>query len=185
MFVALARMDTQYIIDMLEEMLGEGPLVDPKELLTADVKAKFEEAHKTEGEIAKTEGEMDLEHEVTVIKATSLLIGIDFGINPDLFPESVPVPGKSAKTGKTVNKFYYCCRVCKAHSSQNCPNMCTHTHKCLNLKTGCPLCSVTYDASDNLQNHIMKSHGGSLKPEGQATAEAAVAQLATSSMQVE
>ena len=84
----------------------------------ADVKTKFEEAHKTEGELAKAEGEMDPEHEVSVVKATSLLISVDFGTDPDLFPESVPVLGKSTKTGKLVNKFYYCCRVCKAHRSQ-------------------------------------------------------------------
>ena len=34
MFVVLVGTDTQYLIDMLEEMFGEGPVVDPEELLT-------------------------------------------------------------------------------------------------------------------------------------------------------
>ena len=53
---ALVGMDTQYIINMLEEMFGEGPMVDPEELLTSDIKAKFEAAHQAEGELAKAEG---------------------------------------------------------------------------------------------------------------------------------
>ena len=143
-------------------MFGEGPTVDPEELLTSDVKAKLAEAHKTKEEVAKKEGELDPEYEVTIIKPTSLPINADFGIDPDLFPKSVPIPGKSAKTGKPINKFYYKCRICKSHSSQNRPGMCTHTRKCLNI--GCPLCSATCDSSHYLQNHIMKNHGGSLEP---------------------
>ena len=100
--------DTQYVIDLLEEMFGEGPLVDPEELLTSDVKAKFEAAHQTEGEIAKAEGEMDPEHEVTVVKVTSLPIGVDFGIGPDLFSESIHVPSKSAKMDKTCHTSIHC-----------------------------------------------------------------------------
>ena len=46
----------------------------------ADVKAKFKE--------------------VTVIKATSLPISADFEIDPDLFPESVPVLVKMLKWGR-------------------------------------------------------------------------------------
>ena len=107
MLVALAGNDTQYIIDMLKEMFGEGPIADPEELLTANVKAKFDEAHKTEGKVAKEKGEINPKHEVTIIKVTSLPISVDFGIDLDLSPESVPVPGKSAKMGKTINKFYY------------------------------------------------------------------------------
>ena len=79
MSVALAGTDTQYIIDMLEKMFGEGPMVDPEELLTSDVKAKFKAAHQTEEEIAKSEGEMDPEHTVTIVKATSWLISVNFG----------------------------------------------------------------------------------------------------------
>ena len=171
MFVALAGTDTQYIIDMLEEMFGEGLTVDPEELLTSDIKAKLAEAHKTEEEVAIKEGELDHKHEVTIIKPTSLPINADFDIDSDLFPKSVPVPGKSVKTGKLVNKFYYKCRICKSHSSQNHPSMCTHTRKCLNIKIGCPFCSATYDSLDYLQNHIMKNHGGSLEPGDQKAAE--------------
>ena len=35
--MALARTDTRYLLDMLEEMFGEGPLMDPEELATEEV----------------------------------------------------------------------------------------------------------------------------------------------------
>ena len=182
MFVALVGTDTQYIIDMLEEMFRQGPLLEPKELLTSEVKAKFESACKTEEEAAKMEGEMDPSSTVTTVKAKSLPIAADFGIDLELYPESYPVPGISLKIGKEVNKFYYRCKICKAHSSQNWPNMCTYTWKCLNLKIGCPLCDATYDSSDYLQNHIIKVQGGSLEPTSQKEAETAVSKLASTSM---
>ena len=148
-------------------------------------RAKFDAAHKAEEVAAKAEGEIDPEHEVTVIKATSLPIASDFGIDPNLYPESTIVPGKSAKTSETVNKFDYKCKVCHAHSSQNHPSMCTHTCKCLNIKIGCPLCDAKYDSSDYLEGHIIKTHGGSLKLEDQKAAEKVVAGLASTSMQIE
>ena len=61
--------------------------------------------------------------------------------------------------------------------------MCTHTQKCLNIKIACPICEATYDSSDYLQNHIIKNHGG--KIEVQHAAEATVAKLAESSVQME
>ena len=130
MFIALAGTDTQYLINMLVEMFGEGPLVDPEELLTSNIKAKLEKAHQDKVSTAKEAGE----HEIKIIKATSLPLRADFGIDPDFYPESITVPGVSAKTGKPVDKFYYRCKVCKSHQSQNRPSMCTHTRKCLNIK---------------------------------------------------
>ena len=59
MFTALAGTDTQYLIDMLEWMFREGPLVDPEELLTGDVKAKFDATHAEEAVIAQTAGDPD------------------------------------------------------------------------------------------------------------------------------
>ena len=117
MFVVLVGTDTQYLIDMPEEMFGEGPVVDPKELLTSEVKAKFEKACQVKVSTAKEAGELDLEHEIKIIKATSLPIGADFRIDPNFYPESITIPGVSAKTGKPVNKFYYHCKVCRSHQS--------------------------------------------------------------------
>ena len=74
MFVALAGTDTQYFIDMLEEMFGEGPLIDPEELLTGDVKAKFNATHAEEAIIAQTAGDLD--------PATKTI----------LYPKSLPLP---------------------------------------------------------------------------------------------
>ena len=180
MFVALAGTDTQYLIDMLEEMFGEDPLVDPEELLTGDVKAKFDAAHAEEAVIAQTAGDPDPATK-TILYPKSLPIAPDFGLDPKLFPENIVHTEKSAKSGKMVDKFYYRCCVCKDHSSQNRPSMCTYTCKCLNVKLGCPLCPVTYDAADSLHNHIVKVHGGTLDPMGQCEAEAAVASLASTS----
>ena len=163
MFIALAGTDTQYLIDMLEEMFGEGPLVDPEELLTGDVKAKFDATHAEEAAIAQTVRDPDPTTK-TILYPKSLPIapdfGLDFGLN--LLPENIICTEKSATSGKMVDKFYYQCCVCKDHSSQNRPSMCTHTCKCLNVKLGCSLCPVTYDATDSLQNHIVKIHGGTL-----------------------
>ena len=127
MFVALAGIDTQYIIDMLVEMFEEGPLADPEELLTSEVKAKFDSAHEAEEAAAKAQGVPDPSSKTTIVKTKSLPIASDFSFDPELYPKSIAVPSISTKTGKEVNKFYYKCRVCKAHSSQNQPSMCTHT----------------------------------------------------------
>ena len=139
MFVALARTDTQYLIDMLEEMFGEGPMIDPEELMTADVRAKFDMAHAEEVTLTETTGELD-PAKGTVVYPKSLPIVPDFSIDPDLYPENITCTEKSAKSGKMVDKFYYRCRICKGNTSQNRLSMCTHTHKCLNIKLGCPLC---------------------------------------------
>ena len=77
MFIALAGTDTQYLIDMLEEMFGEGPLVDPEELLTGDVKAKFDAAHAEEAVIAQTAGDPDPATK-TILYPQSLPIAPDF-----------------------------------------------------------------------------------------------------------
>ena len=178
MFFALAGTDTQYLINMLEEMFGEGPVVDPKELLTSEVKAKFEKAHQAEVSTAKEAGELDPEHEIKIIKATSLPIGADFGIDPNFYPESIMVSGVSAKMGKPVNQFYYHCKACRSHQSQNHPSICMHTQNCFNSKIACPICKPTYDSLDCLQNHIIKNHGG--KMEVHHAVEAVVAKLAES-----
>ena len=180
MFVALAGTDTQYLIDMLEEIFGEGPLVDPEELLTGDVKAKFNATHAEEAAVAQTTGNLDPATK-TILYPRSLPLAPDFGLDPEFFPENVICTEKSAKSGKMVDKFYYHCRVCKDHSSQNRLSMCTHTCKCLNIKLGCPLCPVTYDAADSLHNHIVKVHGSTLDPMGQCEAKATVAGLASTS----
>ena len=106
MFVALAGTDTQYLIDMLEEMFGEGPLVDPEELLTGDVKAKFDATHAEEAVIAQTAGNPDPATK-TILYPKSFPIAPDFRLDPELFPENIVCTEKSAKSGKMVDKFYY------------------------------------------------------------------------------
>ena len=163
MFIALAGTDTQYLIDVLEEMFREGPLIDPEELLTGDVKAKLDAAHAEEAVIVQTARDPDPTTK-TILYPKSLPITPDFGLDPELFPENIVHTEKGAKSGKMVDKFHYRCCVCKDHSSQNRPSMCTHTCKYVNIKLGCPLCPVTYDAANSLHNHIVKVHGGTLDP---------------------
>ena len=105
MFVTLAGTDTQYLIDMLEEMFGKGPMIDPEELMTADVKAKFDVAHAEEVTFAKTTGELD-PAKGTVVHPKSLPISLDFGIDSELYPENITHTEKSTKSGKMVDKFY-------------------------------------------------------------------------------
>ena len=180
MFVVLAGMDTQYLIDMPEEMFGEGPLVEPEELFTGDMKAKFDAAHSEEVTIAQTAKDPDPATK-TILYPKTLTITPNFGLDPKLFPENIVCTEKSAKSGKIVDEFYYRCHICKDHSSQNRPSMCTHTCKGLNIKLGCPLCSVTYDDADFLQNHIVKVHTGTLDPAGQCEAKSVIARPASTS----
>ena len=78
MFVALAGTDTQYLIDMLEEMFGEGPLIDPEELLTGDVKANFDATYAKEAIMTQTMGDPDPATK-TILYPKSLPIAPDFG----------------------------------------------------------------------------------------------------------
>ena len=102
----MAGTDTQYLIDMLEEMFGEGPLIDPEELLTGDVKAKFVATHAKEAVIVQTAGDPDPATK-TILYPKSLPIAPDFRLDPELFPENIVHTLKSAKSGKMVDKFYY------------------------------------------------------------------------------
>ena len=87
MLIALAGTDTQYLIDMLEEMFGEAV-------------------------IAQTTGNPDPATKI-ILYPKSLPIAPDFGLDPELFPENIVCTKKSAKSGKMVDKFYYRCHVCK------------------------------------------------------------------------
>ena len=100
MFVALARTNTQYVIDMLEEMFGDGPLVDPEELLTSDIKAKFDAAHKAEEVAAKQKGRLIQSMKLLLSRLPLSLSLLLLGLIPicilkaQLFQERVLKPAK-------------------------------------------------------------------------------------------
>ena len=108
MFVALAGTDTQYLINMLEEMFGEGPLIDPEELLTRDVKAKFDAARSKEANIAQAVKDPNPTSK-TILYPKPLPITPDFGLDSELFLKNIVCTEKSAKSGKMVDKFSYRC----------------------------------------------------------------------------
>ena len=106
MFIALVGTDTQYLIDMLEEMFRKGPPIDPEELLTGDVIAKFDAAHAEEAVMAQTAGDPDPVTK-TILYPKSLPTAPNFRLDPELFPENIVHTEKSTKSGKMVDKFYY------------------------------------------------------------------------------
>ena len=83
--MALAETDTEYFIDMLEEMFGEGPLMDP-ELATEEVNKAREEALEEEKKVAKAAGEYDPSVSTKYVIIQALPVPLEFGIDPDLCP---------------------------------------------------------------------------------------------------
>ena len=174
-------MYTQYIIDMLEDMFSEGPLVDPDELATSDVKKQQEEALQAKKEVAEAAGEHDPSATTKFVVIHALLIPLEYGFNPDLYPAINLVTELSTKKpGTQVTKFYYKCNIC-GHQAQNCASMFTHTRKCLNIKLECPVCSKKYDSHDHINNHITTVHDGKCDPAviSKTKAEGIVASMCT------
>ena len=117
--MALARTDTQYIIDMLEEMFGRGPLMDPKELATEEVKKAREEALKEEKKFAEAAGEHDPSVSTKYVVVLALPVPLEFGRDPNLCPGvNLIMEPSIKKPGEKVTNFYYKCKICD-HQSQN------------------------------------------------------------------
>ena len=117
--MALTGTDTQYLIDMLEEMFGEGPLMDPEELATEEVKKAREEALKEEKKVAEVAGEHDPSVSTKYVIVWALPVPLEFGIDPELCPGVNPIMEPSVKKpGEKVTKFYYKCKI-HNHQSQN------------------------------------------------------------------
>ena len=135
---------------MWEEMFGEGPLMDPEELATEEVKKAREEALKEEKMVAEAAGEHNPSVSTKYVIVQALPVPLEFGIDPDLCPGVNPIMEPSV---------YYKCKICN-HQSQNQTSIFTHTHKCLNVKLEYPICGKRYDSHDHIDSHIMTVHDG-------------------------
>ena len=118
-----------------------------------------EAATAEEANIAATEGPT-LSRNITRIVITSLPVPLEFGLQPEMYPETESVKESSKwDPSKKVIKFYYGCRKCP-HSSQNKLSMYTHARRCFNIKLVCPQCQKEYESSEGIDRHIAEVHDG-------------------------
>ena len=97
---------------------------------------------------------------VTKIMVTSLLVAPEFGLKPEMQPETDSVREISKKDPtKKITKFYYACCKC-THSFQNKSSMFTHARRCFNIKLICPVCEKEFESHDGIEKHINKKHDG-------------------------
>ena len=164
---------------MLEEMCSKGPLMDPEELATEEVKKAREEALKEEKKVAEAAAEHNPSVSTKYVIVPTLPVPLEFGIDPDLCPGVNPIMEPSVKKpGEKVTKFYYKCKICD-HQLQNQVSVFTHICKCLNIKLECPICGKRYDSYNHIDSHIMTIHDGQCDPTAilKAEAEGVVASL--------
>ena len=114
-------------------MFGDLDEPDLEGLETDAMKSMREQAAVAEKtDVEATEGPIPT-GEVTCMVVTSLPVPIEFGLQPEMYPET----NSAKEPSKRVTKFYYVCRKC-SHSSQNKPSMYTHACRCFNIKLVCP-----------------------------------------------
>ena len=125
-YVACAGTNTQKLIDLFETMFGDQDKPDLEGLESETMKEMQEEATAAEkADIAATEGPIS-SGSITRMVVTSLPVPLEFGLQPEMCPETESVKEPSKKDpSKRVTKFYYTCCKCP-HSSQNKPSMYTH-----------------------------------------------------------
>ena len=164
-YIACAGTNTQQLINLLENMFGDPEEPDLEELESDSIKKMREQAMAAEeADVEATEGPIPSGN-VTRIIITSLPVPLEFGLQPEMCPETESVKEPSKKNpSKMVTKFYYACRKCP-HSSQNKASMYTHARRCFNIKLVCPQCQKEYESSDGIDKHIAEIHNGICKVE--------------------
>ena len=157
-YIACTGTNTQRLTDLLETMFGDLDEPDLEELETKTMKQMHAQATSAEeADIVSAEGAIP-KGGITKIMVTSLLVPPEFGLEPEMHPETDPVREISKKyPTKKVTKFYYTCRKC-THFSQNKSNMFTHAHRCLNIKLICPVCEKEFESHDGIKKHINEKH---------------------------
>ena len=155
-----AGTNTQKLIDLLETMFGDLDEPDLEGLESEATKERQKEAATAkEADIVATEGPT-LSGNITHIVVTSLPVPLEFGLQPEMYPETKSVKEPSKRDpSKNVTKFYYGCRKCP-HSSRNKPSMYTHAQQCFNIKLVCPRCQKEYESSEGIDRHIVEIHDG-------------------------
>ena len=164
-YIACAGRDTQKLIDLLETMFGNMDEPELQEFEGSVTRAlRAEAAAAEEASVAKEEGSIPAD-KVTRIIIRSLPVPPEIGIPPQSLPETECVKERSKKNpAKKVSRYYYNCKICMDHSSQNKVSMMTHTRRCLNIKLVCGLCDKEYESHDHIDNHITQVHNGQCAP---------------------
>ena len=151
--MACAGTNTQKIINLLETKFGDQDEPNLEGLESGTMQEMREEAAATKkADLAATEGPIPFGG-ITRMVVTSLSVSLEFGLQPEMCPETESVKEPSKKDpSKRVTKFYYMCRRCP-HSSQNKPSMYTHAQRCFNIKLVCPRCQKEYESSEGIDRH--------------------------------
>ena len=159
-YIACAGTNTQKLIDLLESMFGDLDEPDLEELESESMKKMLEQAATDEkADVEATEGPIPSGN-ITCIIITSLPVPLEFGLQPEMCPETESVKEPSKRNpSKMVTKFYYACCKCP-NSSQNEISMYTHAHHCFSIKLVCPQCQKEYESSDGIDKHISEIHNG-------------------------
>ena len=133
---------------------------DLKELETETVKQMHAQAASAEEvDIVTMEGAIP-KGGITKITVTSLPVPLEFGLKPEMQPDTDPVREISKKDStRKVVEFYYACHKC-THSSQNKSSMFTHARHCFNIKLICPVCEKEFESHDGIKKHINEKHDG-------------------------
>ena len=141
-------------------MFGDLDEPDLEELENETMKQmRAQAASAEEANIVSAEGAIP-KGGITKITVTSLSVPLEFGLIPEMQPETNQVREISKKDPtKKVMKFYYACRKC-THSSQNKPSMFAHAHRCFNIKLICPVCEKEFESHDGIEKHINEKHDG-------------------------
>ena len=93
---------------------------------------------------------------ITRTVVTSVPVPLEFGLQPEMCPETELVKEPSKKDpSKRVTKFYYMCHRCPHKTS-----MYTHAQQCFNIKLVCPRCQKEYESSEGIDRHIAEIHDG-------------------------
>ena len=145
-YITCAGTNTQRLNDLLETMFGDLDEPDLEGLETETMKQMRAQAASAE--------------EADIISVEGAISPPEFGLEPEIQPEtdSVREISKKDPTNK-VTKFYYACRKC-THSSQNKSSMFTHAHHCFYIKLICPVCEKEFESYDGIEKHINKKHNG-------------------------
>ena len=161
-YVACARTNTQCFINLLEDRFGEVEEPDLEELETEATRGLRDHATTAEeANVAAMEGPIPADS-IMRVTVTQLSVTLEFGLQPDMYPETESVHEVSKKDPtKKTTKFYYSCRKC-AKSSQNKISMFTHARRCFNIKLVCSGCKKEYESHDGIEKHINEVHGGNL-----------------------
>ena len=120
-YVACTGTNTQCFINLLEDMFRE---IDEPDLEDLEMEATKEMRDRAttaeEANVAATEGPLPA-NGVMRVTVTQLLVPLEFGLQPEMYPETESICEASKKDAtKKITKFYYsCCKCTKLSQNQH------------------------------------------------------------------